>query len=202
MARASTSLAGRYARALYEVAVGEAVAGAEELLARREDAVAAAQAVREELKHFSELLARSPELGNMLANPAVTKESKKGVLEKVCEVAAFSRFTRNFLFVLVDNRRTDLLRPIEQSFEEIINEELGLVQVEVLSARELSDGQKHLIEDALAHRTGKKVEARYQLNPELIGGIVARVGSTVYDGSVREALRRMQACLLQAGETR
>ncbi len=177
--------------------MGEVTTAAREPLAQRQEALAAAQTVREELRRFSALLGESAELRNLLANPAVAKESKKKILETVCDACGFSRTTRNFLFVLVDRRRTDLVGPIQESFEEIVNEELGVVQVEVLSARELSDGQKHLIEDALAHRTGRKVEARYQLDPELIGGIVARVGSTVYDGSVREALRRMQAKLAE-----
>jgi len=197
MTRASTSLARRYARALYEVAVGEATAGAVDRPAQREAALAAAQAVRQELRRFAELLAESAELRNLLANPAVTKESKKGILEKVSSGSRFSRATRHYLFVLVDNRRTGLVGPIQESFEELLNEELGVVQVDVLSARALSDGQRHLLEDALSRRTGRRVEARYHLEPELIGGIVARVGSTVYDGSVREALRRMQAKLAE-----
>ncbi len=201
MTKASTSetsgLARRYARALYEVAVGEARGGALDRPALGEAALAAAQAVREELKRFAELLAGSVEFRSLLANPAVTKEAKRGILEKISSRSRFSRPTRNFLFVLVDNRRTGLIGPIRESFEELLNEELGVVQVDVLSARELSDGQKHLLEDALAHRTGRRVEARYALDPELIGGIVARVGSTVYDGSIREALRRMQAKLVE-----
>lgn len=201
MIKASTpetsGLARRYARALYEVVVGEATAAGLDREAQSEAALAAAQAVREELRRFAELLAESAELRNVLANPAVTKESKKGILEEVASGRRFSRTTRNFLFVLVDKRRTGMVGPILEAFEELLNVELGVVQVDVLSARELSDGQRHLLEDALSHRTGKRVEARYTLDPELIGGIVARVGSTVYDGSVREALRRMQAKLTE-----
>jgi F-type H+-transporting ATPase subunit delta len=192
-----TGLARRYARALFEVAAGEPRARKPERPGQRQAALAGARKLQGDLRFFAELFRNSPELQALFANPAVSKDAKKGIVEKISQSTHFSREMRNFLFVLVDNRRTGLMDDILESFEGLLNDEMGVVQVDVLSARELSDGQRHLLEDALSRRTGRRVEAHYALDPELIGGIVARVGSTVYDGSVREALRRMQTKLVE-----
>jgi F-type H+-transporting ATPase subunit delta len=99
---------------------------------------------------------------------------------------------RNFVFLLVDHRRTEMLREIQQAFQTELNARLGIAGAEVISARELSAAEKKQLTAALERRTGKKIEASFRMDESLVGGAVVRVGSTVYDGSVREQLTRLR----------
>jgi F-type H+-transporting ATPase subunit delta len=99
---------------------------------------------------------------------------------------------RNFIYLVVDHRRTEMLPEIQEAFREELNARLGIVEAEVTSARELSAGEKKELTSVLEKRTGKKVEARFQEDRELLGGAVVRLGSTIYDGSVRDQLDRLR----------
>jgi F-type H+-transporting ATPase subunit delta len=92
----------------------------------------------------------------------------------------------------VDHRRTELLKEIEQALSEEINARLGIAQARVTSAQRLSDAEKNQLTAALERRTGKKIEAQFQEDRSLLGGAVVQVGSTIYDGSVREQLNRLR----------
>ena len=98
---------------------------------------------------------------------------------------------RNFLFVLIDHRRIALLDAILHSFELIVDERLGFARAEVSAPRELTDTQRGAINAQLERLTGKRIRMRVAVDPELIGGVVARIGSTVYDGSVRGQLQTL-----------
>jgi F-type H+-transporting ATPase subunit delta len=97
--------------------------------------------------------------------------------------------------VLVDNRRTALLGQIREAFEAQLLERLGVTQAQVTTARELAANEKSELSKALERLTGKRIEAEYKLDAAMIGGAVVRIGSTVYDGSVREQLNRLRASL-------
>jgi F-type H+-transporting ATPase subunit delta len=99
---------------------------------------------------------------------------------------------RNFVYLIVDHRRTEMLPEILQAFREELNARLGIVEAEVTSARELSAGEKKELTSVLERRTGKKVEARFQMDEALLGGAIVRLGSTIYDGSVRDQLNRLR----------
>jgi F-type H+-transporting ATPase subunit delta len=102
---------------------------------------------------------------------------------------------RNFIYLIVDHRRTKMLREIEAAFRSELNARLGIADADVVSARELSDAEKKDLTAALERRTGKKIEATFREDKGLLGGAVVRVGSTIYDGSVREKLERLRAQL-------
>jgi len=106
---------------------------------------------------------------------------------------------QNFLAVVLEHDRFVLLGEIVEAFELLLNERMGIVVAEVSSARELGDAEKQALETALRQRTGKQVQMSYSLDPALIGGVTAQVGSTIYDGSVRGQLERLRAEL--AGQT-
>jgi F-type H+-transporting ATPase subunit delta len=93
---------------------------------------------------------------------------------------------------VVDHRRTEILPEIEQAFLSELNERLGIVDAEVTSAHELNDDEKRQLSAVLEQRTGKKVEARFQIDGALLGGAIVRLGSTIYDGSVRDQLKRLR----------
>lgn len=169
----------RYAGALVDVALEQGTA----------------EAVKKELTEFVALMSQSADLRNFLASPAVASEQKQGVLEKIVSRMGASKTLRNFLFVIVDNRRSALLPQIREAYHEQLYARLGVVEAQVTSARELTAGERTSLVEALERITGKRVETRYGLDPALIGGAVVRVGSTIYDGSVREQLNRLRARL-------
>ena len=155
----------------------------------------AAEAVRKQLTEFGAAYAESAELRNVLANPAVIPAAKHGVIEKLVVRLGASRIVRNFLFVVVDNQRTHLLPEILQTFEDVLRQRQGVAEAEVASAAELTAPQKTQLQQTLERLTGRKIQANYSLDPALLGGVVVRIGDTIYDGSVRSRLNQMRARL-------
>jgi len=151
-----------------------------------------------QLKDFVAAFDESAELRNVLASPAVPKEEKHGVIEKIGTRLGATKIIRNFLFVVADHHRTHMLPEILETFQEVIRQRQGIAEAEISSAVELSAAQKKRFAQILERITGKKVEAKFSLDPALLGGAVVRVGDTIYDGSVRNSLNEMRARL--AGE--
>lgn len=169
----------QYATALADVAQGQKAAGA----------------VTKQLNEFAAAYAASGELRNFLASPAVTRAEKHAVIEKLAARMGASTTVRNFLLVVTDNGRTHLLPEIVETFQRVMRERQGVAEAEIVSATELSDAQKKNFSQTLEKLTGKKVEANFRLEPGLLGGAVVRIGSTVYDGSVRNRLNELRARL-------
>jgi F-type H+-transporting ATPase subunit delta len=117
---------------------------------------------------------------------------KKAVVGRIADLLKLSRITRNFLFVLVDHRRIGILSEIIRSFEETVDERLGFARAEIHSARELTERQRATVVPQLERLTGKRVRPHFAVDETLIGGVVARIGSTVYDGSVRGQLASLE----------
>lgn len=170
----------RYARALADLAFdpGRAVDPA---------------SVANELSMFQGALAASGELRNILLSPAVPAARKRAVVGRICEGAGICRLVRNFLHVVVDHRRIRIFDEIRDAYQSEVNARLGLVEAEVRTARPLKPERQARVLEGLEAVTGKRVRPNYGVDPELIGGAMVRIGSRVYDGSVRgqlEALRR------------
>jgi len=125
----------------------------------------------------------------------VSRSNKHAVAQALVERMNASRTLRNFLFVVIDQRRTRLLPEIYQAFLTQLDEGEGVARASVTSARQLNEGEKKQLREALERLSGRRVEARYGLDPALIAGAVVRVGSTIYDGSVRTQLERLRAQL-------
>jgi F-type H+-transporting ATPase subunit delta len=181
-----SAVAKRYASALADV-VTDGHAGL-----RPQDAMA-------ELRSFEALLNSSPELQNALVTPAVPGNRKKAVVGRFADLLKLSKITRNFLFVLVDHRRITSLSEIIQSFELVVDERLGFARADVASARELREPQRTALNAQLERLTGKRIRMRFQVDESLIGGVVARIGSTVYDGSLRGQLASLDNRLRAEG---
>jgi len=178
-----SAVATRYAHALADVVTASgSPLGAQ-------DAVAQLQA-------FDSVLSSSPELQHALLTPAISPSRKKAVVGRLVEMLQLSRIARNFLFVLVDHRRIGSLSGIIHSFELVVDERLGFARADVASAAELTDGQRDALNGQLERITGKRIRARYAVDTALIGGVVARIGSTVYDGSVRGQLASLERRLV------
>jgi F-type H+-transporting ATPase subunit delta len=173
------AVASRYAAALADVALEQKIA----------------DRAKRDLGAFVDTFYGAADLKVFLESPAVGRDAKQGVIEKLAARMDLAPAVRNFIALLVDRRRTELLRDIQQAFEAELNARLDIAEADVTSARELTAAQREQLTAALQRRTGKKIEARFRQDATLIGGTVVRVGSTVYDGSVREQLIRLRVQL-------
>jgi F-type H+-transporting ATPase subunit delta len=133
----------------------------------------------------------SAELRTALASPSVPPARKRAVVGAIGAKLGISRVARNFLFVLTDHRRIAMLTEVLEAFDLLLDERLGFTRAEISSARELTPPQRDSVSHEFERLTGRKMRMRYAVNRELLGGLVARVGSTVYDGSVRGQLQAL-----------
>ena len=172
----------RYARALADVVASET------------SPTDPAQIVSQ-LRQVEEIMQSSAELRNALASPAVAPSRKRAVMAKLIEPLRVSAHVRNFLFVVIDHRRITALKSIIEAFEVIVDQRLGFLRADVTSAQPLSAQQQGALEAQLSRLAGKKAKLRFTTDPALVAGVVARVGSTVYDGSVRGQLERLRVKL-------
>jgi F-type H+-transporting ATPase subunit delta len=155
----------------------------------------AGQPAAKQLSAFGAAYGESAELRTFLASPAVTIEAKHAVIEKLIARLGASKIIRNFLFVIADHRRTQLLPEIVITFQQVLRQREGVAEAEISSAVELSAAQKKEMAKTLASLTGKKIETKYSLDPALLGGAVVRIGDTIYDGSLRSRLNELRARL-------
>jgi F-type H+-transporting ATPase subunit delta len=178
----SRASATRYARALFDVALKES------------DVV---QAERD-LAAFADLMAANPELQSALTSPAVPVAGKRGVTEALVTRLNGAAPVRKLLMMLADRDRMTIVPDLLAVYRERLREHLQVVRAQVTTAEPLSAERTAQIRQRLATATGRTVDITTTVDPAIIGGIVARIGSTVYDGSVatqlskiREALRRV-----------
>ncbi len=150
------------------------------------------ETIKRNLAAFVEAFSSIAELRNALESPALNAEVKRKVIAEVAGKLGLDDAVRNFIYLVVDHRRTEILPEMEEAFLSELNERLGIVDAEVTSAHELNDDEKRQLRTVLEQRTGKKVEARFQIDGALLGGAVVRLGSTIYDGSVRDQLKRLR----------
>jgi len=174
------ALAERYAGALVDVALENKQA----------------DQVKKELSEFAALVRESAELRAFLANPAIARASKHAAIEQLVAKMGASRTLRNYLFVIVDQRRAGMLEEIEQAFSRILDARQGITQATVTSAADLTAKERADLAAVLTKLTREKVQAEFTTDSALIGGAVVRIGSTIYDGSVRARLERMRARMI------
>lgn len=154
------------------------------------------ETVKTELKTWEDLINSNNELHSAFANPSIAHLKKEGVLEGLLAKAKPTKTTSNFLRVLLTNSRLVDIAEINRRFASVIEERSGSVLGEITSARELSDNQKQELRTNLEKLTGKQVKLSFEIDKDIIGGVVARIGSTVYDGSVRTQLENLREQLV------
>jgi len=145
-----------------------------------------------ELVQMATLVSSSRELHNVLSNPAVENKQKISLLDAIIKKMGGSKLLRNFVAVLIDHKRIGQIGEIAEQFKRQLNDRMGIADAKVSSARELTASEKKLLEQRLAAVTGKTVRATYSEDARLLGGAVVRIGSTIYDGSVRGQLERLK----------
>jgi F-type H+-transporting ATPase subunit delta len=180
----ASAAANRYASALVDVVFDPGSP------LKPEDAVAQLGAV-------AQMIAASPELRTALLTPAIQTSRKRAVIGKLLDEIPVSGFIRNFVFVVIDHRRIGMIEEIREAFDQRLDERRGIVRAEVTSAAPLDERRSSEMESALARLTGKRMRLRFAVNAELLGGAVARIGSAVYDGSVRGQLQQLRRTLTE-----
>lgn len=172
-----SAFAAQYARALADVVEGA-----------RLDPVK----VERQVGDFAAVLAGNRELRDALLNPSLSAKQKIGVLDAVCGKLGAEPKVRNFMAVLVERGRMGALDEILQQYKRETNRRLGIAEAEVVTARKLDDGERGAMEHHVAALAGGQVRATFREDASLIGGAKIRMGSTVYDGSVRGRLERLR----------
>jgi F-type H+-transporting ATPase subunit delta len=178
-----TAVAGRYANALADavLAPGSGVDSTQTLA---------------HLRGFEQMVESSQELRNVLLSPAISNSKKRAVTSRLAAELQVSPLVRNFLFVVIDRRRADLLGEMAAAFEAAIDERQGVVRAQVQSAAPLNEKQRSVLQQELSRLANKKVRCEFSIDPALIGGVLARIGGTVYDGSVRSQLESLRERLV------
>lgn len=145
-----------------------------------------------ELSEIAGLVTGHAELRNVLENPAVEHREKLGLLDALIKRLRAGKLLRNFVAVLIDHKRIGQIGEIAEQFRQELDARMGIADARVSSARVLTAAEKKSLEQRLAAVTGKTVRATYSEDEGLLGGAVVRIGSTVYDGSVRGQVQRLK----------
>ena len=147
--------------------------------------------VRDELSKWEQMVLSNPSLLEIFSNPTVGYEQKQKVLSELISRTKARPTTANFLRVLLRNQRMADLPQVTARLSQILDERSGVISAEVTSAQPLAAATTSALEARLGEITGKKVNLNFVTDETLLGGIVTRIGSTVYDGSVRNQLERL-----------
>ncbi len=174
------SVANTYARAFADVVLGSHLDPARSIA---------------DLRAIAILLSESAELRRVWENPAVPAEQKRRLLDVIAQRDELPKQVRNLVAVLIDHRRTHFLAAIIDQLVKELDSRLGFAEAEITSARPLGDSEKNEFEAQVGKLTGKKVRARYGQDTSLLGGAVVRIGSTIYDGSVKGQLERLKEAI-------
>ncbi len=148
--------------------------------------------VRDEMRSLVQTVHSSEDLRRVWESPAVAHDQKLAVLDAIASKMGLVTAVRNFVAVLIDHGRVPMLEQIARQFETELNHRLGLAEAQVVSSRELTSAEKSALERQMGVLTGKKVQARYETDKNILGGAVVKIGSTIYDGSVLGQLRRIK----------
>ncbi len=169
-------LAKRYAKALF-------VVGQEE---------SALDEYATTLAEFAAFLAETPELDDALTNPMYPVETREAVMAEVVKAIDVSTIMGNFLNIVVQKRRADSLADIAEMFQILVDEENNTAQGNVVSATELSADMQAKVQETLEKITGKQVTLTTQVDESIIGGMIAKVGDLVLDGSIKTQLEELK----------
>jgi F-type H+-transporting ATPase subunit delta len=158
-----------------------------------------AREVREELTAWDELMRSNAQLLEVFRHPTIPHEQKRGVLEDLIGRARPRPTTANFLRVLLENHRLSELNEVSTQFGQELDRRSGVVTAQVTTARPLPSDAQEALRARLGQLTGSSVRLQFEVDEELIGGVVTRIGSTLYDGSVRGQLQQIKQRMVGEG---
>jgi len=154
-----------------------------------------ARDIQAELIEWESMIRSSDLLQEVFRNPTIGYDQKRAVLEEMIGRTKVRPATGNFLRILLKNQRLTELGEINRKFAQVVDERSGVVAAEVTTARPVSDEIKQALHQRLVAMTGKQVRFSFATDETMLGGMITRIGSTVYDGSVRSQLRQVEAML-------
>ncbi|HEV8430811.1 MAG TPA: ATP synthase F1 subunit delta [Pyrinomonadaceae bacterium] len=169
------TVARRYAAALADVAIE-----------RREE-----REVQSELDQWAAMIESNPQLKEVFANPTIVYDHKRKLLEELISRTRVRETTASFLRVLLKNQRLSQLREVASRYGYVLDERGGIVAATVTTARPIPEELKKNLHETLTVATGRKVRLNFTTDETIIGGLVARIGSTIFDGSVQSHLERL-----------
>jgi len=150
----------------------------------------------QQLQSFASLLIQHPDGRRILENPVMSGERRKRLLKEIANSLNLDRRVANFIHILADRNRLRILEEIITEYQRLMDKRLGIIRARVTSARAMDPAQQQDLAHKLQEITGKQVRIETAVDPSLIGGVVAQVGSTIYDGSVRQQLQAFKSRLL------
>ncbi|CUU01419.1 F-type H+-transporting ATPase subunit delta [Candidatus Thermokryptus mobilis] len=178
---ANLRIAKRYAKALFEIA----------------EEMKKLEKITNDVVFIDSLIRSSRELQLFLKSPIIKEDKKREVLKEIFSDSRVDPVTLKFIMLLVEKKREDILHDIVKVYRQIYDEKMGIVSAEVITAVEVGERLKKKIEQKILELTGaKKVKASYRVDPSIIGGIVIRVGDTVYDASIRRRIQLLREQLI------
>jgi F-type H+-transporting ATPase subunit delta len=157
-----------------------------------------AAAAQQQLDDFSRTLAGSRDLREVLMNPSISTEQKLKVLDAISGRIGVFPQVRNFLAVIIENQRLLELDEILAEYRAVADEQAHMAEAEITSAHPLNTQDRAELEAQVAKLAGGRVRATYHQDPSLLGGAVVRIGSTIYDGSIRAQLQQLKQRLVSA----
>jgi F-type H+-transporting ATPase subunit delta len=176
-------MAGRYASALFELALEEK----------------ALDAVKTDLEKFDALMAGSPELERLVRSPVFSADDKLKALSAILDKAGIKGLAANFLRVLTTNRRLFAARDAIRGFRALVARHRGEVTAQVTVAEKMSDKNLEALKDALKSKTaGKNIDLDVKIDPAIIGGLIVKVGSQMVDSSLRTKLNSIKLAMKEA----
>jgi len=170
----------RYAKALFQIALAE----------QRTEEIAT------QLHAFAKQLTQHPELNDIFLNPVYAPAQRIAILSALAKPLDFLPQTQKFLFFLIEKKRTELFTEICSQYQELLDARNDIVHVHVTSAQTLDESTQQSLKQIFAKQTGRTVVLHLDTNPDLIGGMIARVGNRIYDGSVKSRFANMKNHLL------
>jgi len=172
----NTILAKRYAKALFAVGKDDG----------------ALDSYIEPLQNFAQMYRDLPEMSDALTNPMYPQDVKEKVMEELVKAASLSQVMANFLNLLVQKGRAEVLPDIAETFQAMVDQERNICQGTVVSAMALSADLQEKVKSTLENITGKQVVLSAEVDPAIIGGIIAKVGDLVLDGSIKTQLASLK----------
>jgi F-type H+-transporting ATPase subunit delta len=152
---------------------------------------------QDQLDRFASLLRDEPDARRLLENPTMAGDRRRKLLDEISSALALDKRVRNFIGILVDKHRLKLLDEVIDGYRRLLDDRMGIVRAKVTAARPLNAAEQKELEIKLMERTGKQIRMEVAVDPSLIGGVVAQVGSTIYDGSVRTQLQAFKSRLVE-----
>lgn len=156
--------------------------------------------IKVQLENFLETFQASPDLREVLEDPSIPENQKLNVLDELARLLGIGAIARNFIAVVMRNRRLHQLSDMMADYATLADEESSVAEAKIVSAYPMDQSNRDLLEKRISTMTGsQRVHATYIEDPGLIGGVVVTVGSTVYDGSIRTQLEELKTRLIVAG---